>query len=286
MQWAINTGMRRRALEYGFSLFPASVRLQILGAVSSPWYDRIRLTLSCPDNARIERAPNAGRVVSGIMTMHNGLRIYRRSYYGESMSLLLTLNRGVHEPQEEVVFQEVLKCIPRGGSIIELGAYWGFYSMWFAKVVSAARCILVEPDGKNIEMGKSNFQLNGLSGDFLRGYAGSAPPEDSTPVFSVDELMDRYGLKELNLLHADIQGAERAMLDGAEKTFARNAIDYTFLSTHSEALHAQCLEYLAGHGFTVIAEANTAQSFSADGVICARRSGIVEPPPIAISRRG
>lgn len=274
-----------RFLKYGFSLFPASVRLQLLRVIQKSWYDRIQLTLACPDNALIERAPNAGRVENGLLTMHNGLRIVRGSYNGETMSLLMELNRGVHEPQEELVFREVLKFISPGGSILELGAYWGFYSMWFATMVPSADCILVEPGSGNMEFGKSNFKLNGLTARFLQAYAGSAPPGDSTPAYTVDQLMEKYELQTLSMLHADIQGAERAMLDGAEKSFARNAIDYAFISTHSDQLHEQCIDCLAGHGFAMIAEASPSRSFSEDGVICARRSGIAAPPPIAISKR-
>jgi hypothetical protein len=274
-----------RVVKLGFSLFPAAVRLQILRLVAKSWYDRIHLTLSCPDNALIERVPNAGRVEDGVLTMHNGLRILRGSYYGETMGLLMELNRGVHEPQEELVFREVLKFIPAGGSILELGAYWGFYSMWFAHAVPSAKCVLVEPDSKNINFGKSNFHLNGFPADFLQGYAGTAPPGDPIPLYGVDELMEKYGLKTLSILHADIQGAERAMLDSAEKALAREAIDYAFISTHSEELHQQCLECLTSHGFTMIAEAGPAESFSEDGIIAARRSGIANPPPMAISKR-
>ena len=64
--------------------------------------------------------------------MHNGVLVQRGSYYGETATVLLELNRGVHEPQEERIFQEVLPYIPAGGSILELGAYWGFHSIWFA----------------------------------------------------------------------------------------------------------------------------------------------------------
>jgi hypothetical protein len=39
------------------------------------------------------------------------------------------LNRGVHEPLEEYVFQELLKNLPKTPLMIELGAYCGHYSM-------------------------------------------------------------------------------------------------------------------------------------------------------------
>jgi hypothetical protein len=143
----------------------------------------------------------------------------------------------------------------------------------------------VEPDPTNIEFGKANFRLNGLSADFLAGYAGSAPPGESTPLYGVDELMEKYGLPRLSILHADIQGAERAMLDSAARAFARNAIDYAFISTHSEELHGQCRDFLAGHGFVMIAEASPRESFSEDGIIAARRNATAGPSAIAISKR-
>jgi hypothetical protein len=45
---------------------------------------------------------------------------------------------GHHEPQEEKVFHEVLKQIRPGGVMIELGAYWGYYSLWFHKNIVRA----------------------------------------------------------------------------------------------------------------------------------------------------
>ena len=39
--------------------------------------------------------------------MHNGLKIHLGSYYGPEGATQLIINKGVHEPQEEYVFQEV-----------------------------------------------------------------------------------------------------------------------------------------------------------------------------------
>ena len=64
------------------------------------------------------------------------------------------------------------------------------------------------------------------------------------------------------MLHADIQGFERRMLEGARKTFARKAIDYIFVSTHRakkpeyadiNAIHNQCLEFFHEIDFFIIA---------------------------------
>jgi hypothetical protein len=63
----------------------------------------------------------AGVVEGDPVFLHNGLRVLG-AYYGP-FSQLLAINRGVHEPLEEFVFQEVLKRLPAAPSMIELGAY-------------------------------------------------------------------------------------------------------------------------------------------------------------------
>ena len=88
------------------------------------WRYRRAVTISCPDNARIPRVPDAGRVQGNILTMHNGLRVRKDSHYGADMLRLLRENRGVHEPQEELVFAEVLKWLPDEATMVELGSYW------------------------------------------------------------------------------------------------------------------------------------------------------------------
>ena len=48
---------------------------------------------------------------------------------------MLLENKGVHEPQEEKAFLEVLNYVEKGSTMIELGSYWGFYSLWFNKKI-------------------------------------------------------------------------------------------------------------------------------------------------------
>ena len=70
--------------------------------------------------------------------MHNGNIVPldgAGAYYGQFIQLLV-LNRGVHEPFEEYAFQELLKNLPKTPLMIELGAYWGHYSMWIKKIAT------------------------------------------------------------------------------------------------------------------------------------------------------
>jgi hypothetical protein len=114
------------------------------------WQERLRITISSPDNQYIKRVKNAGDVVKGKQIMHNGIVINLGSYYGPEVARILKENKGVHEPQEERVFQEVLDVLPKDAVMIELGAFWGFYSMWFKSKITNGINYLIEPDSFNL----------------------------------------------------------------------------------------------------------------------------------------
>jgi hypothetical protein len=77
--------------------------------------------------------------------MHNGIKVYTDSHYGDFNVKIIEKLKGVHEPQEEKVFYEVLKSINEGGKMLELGAFWAYYSLLFNKEVKNAQIFLVEP---------------------------------------------------------------------------------------------------------------------------------------------
>lgn len=234
-------------------------------ALGNDLLGRMREILSDPLNVLIERNPSAGFVDnSGLVCLHNGVLVPitgELAYY-EDFSSILILNRGVHEPLEEFVFQELLKKLGPEPSMLELGAYWSHYSMWLKSLRPKSSVTMVEPDAHNIEVGKHNFALNGLSGQFIRA-------EVSEQGFSVDAFLSRLNGR-LTILHADIQGYEKEMLYGARNSLSNRAIDFLFVSTHSESLHADCLGQIASAGYVVEVEsAPDKHSTSYDGFIFA-----------------
>ena len=257
------------------------------------WQARIKLVQQCTDHQYIPRVANAGQVISGYQIMHNGLKIGIGSYYGAAMTELLQANRGVHEPQEEHVFQEVLHCLPAQAVMIELGAYWGFYSMWFHQAIADPTCYLVEPAPEYLLLGQQNFALNDMHADFSNYWVGArsstTPPatvgNSVTPTICLDDFLAQKSITHLHLLHADIQGAELDLLAGAAIALQNHQIDYIFLSTHGEDLHRACLQQLAEYDYSIIADASPLESYAVDGVIAARRSAIALPLPIALDKR-
>ena len=250
------------------------------------WQERIEVVKASPDNQKLTYIENAGQVFKDHQLLHNGLKITLGSYYDYGNTHLLIENKGVHEPQEEYAFAEILPFIRSGGTMMELGSYWAFYSMWFAKKIQDARCTMIEPDPHKMNFGKLNFKLNHLSGTFDLGFISDQHQLiHSIPFYSVDYLMKKHNIPNLNILHSDIQGFELKMLEGCKEALENETIDYFFISTHSNELHQECINKLVSHQYQIVCDANLNESYSMDGLIVAKRKDAAGPERIEISKR-
>jgi hypothetical protein len=251
------------------------------------WDDRIAAVLACPDYADLPRVPEAGQVTDGVQTMHNGVKVVKDCYYRWRGTYMFAATKGVHEPQEERVFAEVLKFVPPGGVMIELGAYWGFYSLWFSREVAKPRCLLVEPELVNLDLGRENFRLNGQDGEFVRAMVGAKSSKHwwRGATVCVDDLVEQRGLEQIDILHSDIQGFEDAMLQGAARTLGARKVRFAFVSTHSPELHQWCRDELQKCDFEIIADADLRGSYSVDGVLVGQLRGTAGPGHVEISQR-
>jgi hypothetical protein len=183
----------------------------------------------------------------------------------------------------------VLKRLPADAVMLELGAYWGFYSLWFKQAVPGGRAFLVEPLLSNLNYGRKNFELNGFQGHFTRAFVGrTSGTVDGVPQMCVDDFLAEHRIDRLHVLHSDIQGFELDMLHGAEKSLAADKVDYLFISTHSNDLHRDCTRFLTDRRFVVLASCDLDDSFSPDGVLVARRGSLASglgPVPISLRRQ-
>jgi hypothetical protein len=187
----------------------------------------------------------------------------RLAYYGD-FSEILIINRGVHEPLEEYCFQQVLEKIETPHSImIELGAYWAHYSMWFMKRHPKARCYMVEPELSSIACGINNFKINNFQGEFINDFVGFSG-------FKLDNFVSERKLTSISLLHSDIQGYEIEMIDGAKDSLQNQLVDFVFISTHSEDLHTSVVNRLVDFGYRVeVSSGYDYHTTSCDGFVLA-----------------
>lgn len=255
---------------------------------------RIEMTASCHDCDDIPKVPGAGEVLevdgTRLQRMHNGVLVVAGAYHGDWMTEVIRRLHGHHEPQEERVFHAFVERLARDTPrpvMVELGSFWGYYSLWLRTAVPGAVSHLVEPDPNNLEVGRRHFRINGLPATFHQYAAGGRthPPEPfrcesdgverQVPAITVEELMRREGLERVDLLLADIQGPELQMLEGAAGPIREGRLRFLVLSTHHMSItgdpltHQRCramVEALGGH---VVTEHSVSESYSGDGLIAA-----------------
>ncbi|MEO5976546.1 MAG: FkbM family methyltransferase [Chryseolinea sp.] len=254
--------------------------------VDASWKERIDRIVSAPDNANIKRVESAGKIERDFQMMHNGLKVHVGSYYGDANTVLIAENAGVHEPEEEFAFAQVLTYISPGAIMVELGAFWGYYSMFFQQSVKDAKNYMIEPDRHALLSGINNFKLNGLKGEFHRYFISDVESNDQDPpTISIDAFVRQKSISQINILHSDIQSFELKMLHGAVRSLNKRIIDYIFISTHSNELHDDCKSFLQEHKYLILCDATLEESYSWDGLIVARRVEMQGPQSLEIHKR-
>ena len=267
-------------------------RLEALVPLIRTAEERTAITARCRDADVLPKVAGAGAVVrqpdgTMVQVMHNGVRVLAGGYYGAWMQDLITRCRGHHEPQEEVLFAEIMRHLGDDAVMFELGGFWSFYSIWFLSEGARRRSFVVEADPAHLEVGRINAALNGCEPVFIAGFIGSveaAPSlfqtEESGPVqlpcLTVPGMMARHAIEHLDLLHCDAQGVELGVLESCAALAAAGRLGWVMVSTHTHRIsqdpltHQRCLAVLRQAGATILAEHDVQESFSGDGLIVAR----------------
>jgi FkbM family methyltransferase len=258
------------------------------------WRDlpfRIAMTTSCRDCDNIPKVPRAGSVVEEngqhVQIMHNGVRVIAGGYDGDWMTEIIKQLKGHHEPQEEAVFHEILKALPERATMVELGGYWSYYSLWFLQSAPQhRRSIVVEPDPHHLDVGRLNASLNGRSIEFIQASVGEVVSdliefESHTsgtiliPQVSIPSLMRDRNIEILDILHCDTQGAEISVLKSCMNLLKEKRIRFGVFSTHARDFtndsltHQRCLAMIQAFGGQILAEHEVHESYSGDGLIAA-----------------
>lgn len=172
----------------------------------------------------------------------------------------------VNERDEEAWFHEVVAPVALshrrrlGGraTMLELGAFWSYYSLIFVGHARASgiepSLTLVEPTPWKRDTGRGNFAANEYCDvDVIWTAAAICAPGNTVFVDDYDNVVncttvdDLMRWRDLDVLHADIQGAELDMLAQAPL----DRVHQIVLATHSSTLHADCRRVIADAGFVL-----------------------------------
>ena len=249
------------------------------GGVSNPddFDSRFIDIISDPNNLFIERHDDAGIIDGDLITLHNGLKIYSE-YYGDFINIL-RYNLGVHEPSEERAFKKVLNVLGENSIMVELGSYWSMYSIWFMKEIKNSKSYCIEPMQSNIDLGIKNFTLNNLEYDITKGFV-------SNDDINLYDYLKSKNIEDVDLLHSDIQGEEYVMLQQIEDLLKNQKIKYFFISTHSNKLHYDCVEFLEKNNYRILCSCDfDNESFQFDGFILSCPKSLNEIEPFKVGDR-
>jgi len=111
-------------------------------------------------------------------------------------------------------------------------------------VFPAAKCFMVEPSCVNMNCGLNNFSINKFSGEFIKAFVDNSG-------FKIDRFVNERQLPVIDILHADIQGYEAEMIEGASNSLEKRIINYIFVSTHSQDLHSTVVDRLGFAGYRI-----------------------------------
>jgi FkbM family methyltransferase len=266
---------------------------------------RIEITCLCRDADVIPKVPGAGKTFSmngrRVQRMHQGVVVPAGGYYGAWMTELIRRLKGHHEPQEELLFHHILKHCRDGTRIVEVGAFWAYYTAWFLKTVPNSRAVCLEPDALHAACGRDTLALNGLAANWVAGSVGEkhvpsveVEQSDGTRVFqsvhSLASLLKVTAVGPVEVLHVDVQGAELPFLRSLADQGVQGLVRFIVVSTHharytgSSRTHEDCLATIRQLGGNVLAEHSVDESFSGDGLIVAsfvQEDASIALPPIS-----
>ncbi len=270
--------------------------------------ERFVMTVSCHDTDQIPKVADAGflREIDGqsVQIMHEGTLVAAGAYCGDWMTDIIRSLRGHHEPQEEFAFHHLLRYVRHKSVIVELGAWWGYYTNWYLRAIPLSRALCVEPDPVNLAVCRTNLRLNSNEhrARLIAACAGATEGLTGIPAQAVNDgapLIDMSGIMKLvddqfvEVLHLDIQGAELPFLTSMRRAVARQKVRFVVASTHHESFsgsdttHADCLDLLRGMGAHILCEHSVSESYSGDGLIVASfldADQVIELPPISRNR--
>lgn len=226
-------------------------------------------------------APTRGRFIAELAADAGGARF--ACDLGDQISREVCMT-GLYEPPMTRVMQHHL---PAGGTAVDLGANWGYFSLLAAASVGAAGSVLaLEPDPRQFDALSRNVTLNDFaqvtplqmaasSGEgrvTLVGYddadanRGVSRIEDSgsgirdraerrfeVRAASVDLLT--ASLPRVDVVKIDVEGAEDAVLEGMRDGLAARRYRALLLELHPDLLRAKgvdpasCVAMLRDHGY-------------------------------------
>jgi len=157
-------------------------------------------------------------------------------------------------------------AVARGGTVVDIGAHIGLFSVFAARKLQARRIISVEPDPANFTLLSKNISANHVENATLvniaiadesgkrriygnpsntggHGFYARGASSRLISTFSLMDLFKSSGVSECSLLKMDCEGAEMEILENAPDGLLR-IVSAISVEYHSDAYSPELLEML------------------------------------------
>jgi len=176
---------------------------------------------------------------------------------------------GTYEHQQQ---RAMARHIRPGSVVYDVGANVGFYTLLAAKLAgTSGRVVAFEPLPRNLAFLKQHLRINDVSnvvvvpGALANTNGVCAFDETGEPsmaklqpdggmkveVATLDQMVAVLELPDPDVIKIDVEGAELDVLQGGENVLRRTH-PTVFVSTHSDRLKADCLDWFRQAGFVCV----------------------------------
>lgn len=184
-----------------------------------------------------------------------GLRLYGGL---RERSFLYRVTEGTFEPETVARF---LAWLRPGATVVDVGAFLGFYTLLAARRVGESRVYALEPDPRSFAFLQRNLRANGCSRVkalpwAALEYTGEAPwyrsrndPSTNSVVprpgwsetakvrcVALDEFLDSEGVQHVDVVKIDAEGSEPRVLKGMARVLGRSPDPVVFVELNPAAL--------------------------------------------------
>lgn len=158
----------------------------------------------------------------------------------DKMQIVPLLRPGFLEPG---LLELSRRFVRPGATVLDVGANFGNHTVWFSRVLGAARVHAFEPQAAVFAVLERNIAINGLEGVRAHRLAvGEAPtrarlarvrgdnsgtasfavdPEGEVPVARIDDMADAFGAP-VDFMKIDVEGMQMPVLHGARGLIGRD----------------------------------------------------------------
>ena len=194
-----------------------------------------------------------------------GGRLRGRWWLPASRGKILRILGGSYEPEQTKLFE---RHVRPGDTVLDVGAHVGYYTVLSAVLAGERGAVWAfEPNPANARFLRRHAEINGLAGvrvtqaavsdangtarfGFGRGSGTghlAADGEVEVRTLRLDDFCAEHGIAPA-AIKIDVEGAERAVLEGARGVLARHR-PVVFLSTHGDEVHRACLAFMETAGY-------------------------------------